>query len=76
LFAQSTIKFVSSFTAAYLTIKNKREFLQGLLDNDREAILRVASKLLDDEGCEGDEEDLIGAMEEALVGGGGIYRRG
>jgi SNF2 family DNA or RNA helicase len=62
-------RFVSSFTASYLTIKDRRLFLEALLNGDREALLRVASRLLADEDWEGDEEDVVEAMDEALDGG-------
>jgi superfamily II DNA or RNA helicase len=62
-------RFVSSFTAAYLTVKDRRIFLQALLDGDREALQRVASKMLRDEEWEGDDEDLADAMEEAFEKG-------
>jgi len=58
-------RFVSSFTAAYLTPRNRREFLEALLSDDREAVLRAAARLLDEEEWEGDEEDVAEAMKEA-----------
>jgi len=59
-------RFVSSFTAAYLTVRNRREFLEALLRGDREALLRAASEMLEDVEFEGDEEEVIESMEELL----------
>ena len=62
-------RFVSSFAAAYLTIRDRIAFLQALLDGDRDALLRAGSKLLVDEDWDGDEEDLAEAMDEAVEKG-------
>jgi ERCC4-related helicase len=62
-------RFVSSFTAAYLTVKNRREFLEALLSGDREALLRAASRFVEEPEWEGDEEDVIEAMQELLASG-------
>ena len=59
-------RFVSSFTAAYYTVKNRLEFLKALLSGDRETLLRVASLMFIDEEWEGDEDDLIDAMEKLV----------
>jgi len=59
-------RFVSSFTAAYLTVKNRREFLEALLQRDREALLKTAAKMLEDVEFEGDEDEVIESMEELL----------
>ncbi|RLG92242.1 hypothetical protein DRO37_09435, partial [Candidatus Bathyarchaeota archaeon] len=59
-------RFVSSFTAAYETIKNRREFLEALLRNDEEALLRMASQLLEEEELEMDEDEMIDAMKALL----------
>ena len=59
-------RFVSSFTAAYETIKNRREFLEALLRNDEEALSRMASQLLDEEELEMDEDEMIDAMKALL----------
>ncbi|MEM2614124.1 MAG: helicase-related protein [Nitrososphaerota archaeon] len=59
-------RFVSSFTSAYLTINNRLEFLRALLRNDREAIMRLASRMFFDIESEIDEDDFINSMEEIL----------
>jgi ERCC4-related helicase len=69
-------RFVSSFTAAYLTVKNRREFLEALLKGDRDALLAVASRFVEEPEWEGDEEDIIEAMQELLASGAGeLIRR-
>lgn len=68
-------RFVSSFTASYLTIKNRKEFLEALLRKDTETLLHVGEKLLEDEDWEGDEEDLLEAMEELLEKGEAWIKR-
>jgi len=59
-------RFVSSFTAAYQTIVNREEFLEAVLRDDEEALLRVASRLLADVDWEGDEEEIVEAARELL----------
>ncbi|MHA1690715.1 MAG: DEAD/DEAH box helicase, partial [Candidatus Heimdallarchaeaceae archaeon] len=56
-------RFVSSFTASYVTIKNRREFLEAILRQDEEVLLQLANKLLEDVDWDGDEYDII---EEVL----------
>ncbi|MEM3449077.1 MAG: SNF2-related protein [Thermoproteota archaeon] len=63
-------RFVSSLTAAYLTVRNRREFLEALLNGDREALLKAASRLLEEPEWEEDEEDIVEAMQELLVSAG------
>lgn len=59
-------RFVSSFSAAYQTMVNRKEFLEAILNRDMDAVRRVAEKILLDEEWEGDEDDLVDAMEELL----------
>ncbi|MEM2373283.1 MAG: helicase-related protein [Thermoproteota archaeon] len=59
-------RFVSSFTSAYLTISNRLEFLRALLRNDREAVMRLASRIFFDVELDIDEDDIITSMEEIL----------
>jgi SNF2 family DNA or RNA helicase len=59
-------RFVSSFTAAYYTVKNRIEFLRALLHGDKEALLRAASQIFADEELEGDEEEVIEVMEHLV----------
>jgi len=59
-------RFVSSFTAAYYTVKNRIEFLRALLHGDKEALLRAASQIFADEELEGDEEEVIEVMENLV----------
>jgi SNF2 family DNA or RNA helicase len=59
-------RFVSSFTAAYYTVKNRIDFLKALLNGDREALLRAASHIFIDEELEGDEDEVIEVMEELV----------
>ena len=60
-------RFVSSFTAAYQTVVNRLEFLNGLLDNDTGALLRVAERLFaEEEGDDVDEFDFVEAVRELL----------
>lgn len=65
-------RFVSSFTAAYLTIRNRRQFLQALLDGDHDSLLKVAVKFLEDVDWDGDEDDIVEAMDELLEKEGAI----
>lgn len=58
-------RFVSSFTAAYETLRHRLEFLDGILNRDRDAVRRVAEKILEDEE-DLDEEDYVEEMEELL----------
>ncbi|KUG17549.1 hypothetical protein ASZ90_012763 [hydrocarbon metagenome] len=58
-------RFVSSFTAAYETLRHRLEFLDGILNRDRDAVRRVAEKILEDDE-ELDEEDYVEEMEELL----------
>jgi len=64
-------RFVSSFTAAYLTIRNRRMFLEAILRGDYEALLRVAEKLLEEVDWEGDEMDIVEAALGLLEKSGG-----
>jgi len=59
-------RFVSSFTAAYYTVKNRIEFLKALLSGDKEALLRAASHIFADEELEGDEDEVVEVMEELV----------
>lgn len=59
-------RFVSSFTAAYITIKNRINFLRALLNGDRDALLRSASAMFRDVELEEDEEDVINEMEKLI----------
>mgnify|MGYP001027721792 CR=1 FL=1 len=59
-------RFVSCFTASYQTILNREAFLEAVLRDDKEALLRVASRLLKDVDWEGDEEDIVEAARELL----------
>jgi superfamily II DNA or RNA helicase len=59
-------RFVSSFTAAYYTVKNRIDFLRALLHGDKEALLRAASQIFADEELEGDEEEVIEVMEKLV----------
>ncbi len=63
-------RFVSSFTASYLTLKHREEFLTALLEGNKEALLREADKVLEEEDADNDEEDIVEAMEELLKGEG------
>jgi superfamily II DNA or RNA helicase len=59
-------RFVSSFTAAYYTVKNRIDFFRALLHGDKEALLRAASQIFADEELEGDEEEVIEVMEKLV----------
>lgn len=59
-------RFVSCFTAAYLTIVHRLEFLEAVIRGEHEAMFRVASRLLEDVDWEGDEEDIVEAVQELL----------
>jgi ERCC4-related helicase len=57
-------RFVSSFAAAYHTVKRRREFLGALLEGDQERLLELAEKMLEDAEIEDyDESDLISLMK-------------
>ena len=59
-------RFVSSFTAAYYTVKYRIEFLKALLSGDREALLRAASHIFADEELENDEDEVVEVMEKLV----------
>lgn len=59
-------RFVSSFTAAYLSIMNRKKFLHALLDKNHEAIKRLAEKMFEDEDFEEDEDEIIDSMKEMV----------
>ena len=59
-------RFVSSFAAAYLTVKRRREALEALLEGDEERLLKLASDIVEDAGEDVDEEELIQAMKKAV----------
>jgi len=59
-------RFVSSFTAAYLSIKKRKNFLEALLNKDDEVIREYAKKIFDEEYFEEDEEDFIATMKELV----------
>lgn len=59
-------RFVSSFSAAYNTISNRLEFLDGLLSHDEDAMRRVAEKFFADIDDEFDEFDYIEATRDLL----------
>jgi len=49
-------RFVSSFAAAYYTVKRRREALEALLAGDEERLRELAEEMLEDVGEEIDEE--------------------
>jgi superfamily II DNA or RNA helicase len=56
-------RFVSSFAAAYHTVKKRREFLSALLEGDQEQLLILAEKMLEEADIEDyDENDLVNMM--------------
>ncbi len=59
-------RFVSSFTAAYLSIKKRRNFLEALLRKDDDVIREYAEKIFDEEDFEEDEEEFIETMKELV----------
>jgi hypothetical protein len=59
-------RFVSCFSAAHQTLTNRLGFISGLLNGDREALLRAAAKLLEDEELEEDEDDIVEATQELI----------
>jgi SNF2 family DNA or RNA helicase len=59
-------RFVSSFTAAYLSIKRRKNFLEALLRKDEEIIREYAIKIFDEEDFEEDEEEFIKTMKELV----------
>jgi len=63
-------RFVSSFAAAHETVRARRKFLQAVLDEDEEAMLRLAAKFLEESPEETDEDDLVDAMRELLAAAG------
>ncbi len=59
-------RFVSSFTAAYLSIKKRKNFLEALLRKDDDVIREYAEKIFDEEDFEEDEEEFIETMKELV----------
>lgn len=59
-------RFVSSFTAAYLSIKKRKNFLEALLRKDDIVIKDYAEKIFDEEDFEEDEEEFIAMMKELV----------
>jgi len=59
-------RFVSSFAAAYLTVKRRREALEALLEGDEERLRELASEMIEDIEDEIDEEELMEAMKSTV----------
>jgi len=59
-------RFVSSFAAAYLTVKRRKEALEALLEGDEERLRELASEMLEDIEDEIDEEELIEFMRSTV----------
>jgi superfamily II DNA or RNA helicase len=60
-------RFVSSFAAAYHTVKRRREFLEALLEGDQERLLELAERMLEGAEVEDyDESDLVNLMRTIL----------
>jgi SNF2 family DNA or RNA helicase len=59
-------RFVSSFTAAYLSIKRRKNFLEALLRKEEQVIREYAEKIFDEEEFEEDEEEFIKTMKELV----------
>ena len=59
-------RFVSSFAAAYKTVKRRREALEALLEGDEERLLELASEMIEDVGEDVDEEELVYIMRRAV----------
>ena len=59
-------RFVSSFTAAYLSVKNRKLFLEALLQKDDDVIRKLAEKIFEEEDFDEDEEEIIKTMKEMV----------
>ncbi len=68
-------RFVSSFAAAYQTVRRRREALDALLDGDEERLLELAAKIVEDVGEDVDEEELVRMMRVAVERAGGLIER-
>jgi len=55
-------RFVSSFAAAYQTVKRRREALEALLEGDEERLLELAAEMVEDV----DEEELVRILKRAV----------
>ena len=58
-------RFVSSFAAAYETVKRRRESLEALLEGDEERLLELAAEMMEDVE-DVDEEELVEMMRVAV----------
>jgi len=59
-------RFVSSFAAAFHTVRRRRESLEALLRGDEQRLLDLASEMLEGIDEDVDEEDLVDMMREAI----------
>jgi len=59
-------RFVSSFAAAYQTVRRRRETLEALLEGDEERLLKLASEIVEDVEEDIDEEELVRMMMHAV----------
>lgn len=59
-------RFVSSFAAAYQTVRRRREALEALLEGDEERLLKLAAEMVEDVGEDVVEEDLVRMMKVAV----------
>jgi SNF2 family DNA or RNA helicase len=68
-------RFVSSFAAAYQTVRRRREALEALLEGDEERLLELAAEMVEDVGEDVDEEELVQMMRRAVEGARGLIER-
>jgi len=59
-------RFVSSFAAAYLTVKRRREALEALLEGDEERLRELASEMIEGVEDDIDEEELMEVMKSTV----------
>ena len=59
-------RFVSSFAAAYHTVKRRREALESLIRGEEEKLLELAAEIAEEAGEDVDEEEIILAMKRAV----------
>jgi hypothetical protein len=68
-------RFVSSFAAAYNTVRRRKEALEALLEGDEERLLKLAAEMVEDVGEDVDEEELVEMMRVAVERARGLIER-
>jgi superfamily II DNA or RNA helicase len=68
-------RFVSSFAAAYQTVRRRREALEALLEGNEERLLELALEMVEDVGEDVVEEELVEMMMASVEKARGLIER-